>query len=190
MFGPELRGRSVTLRAFRLSDLPRFKRWFADPEVVRYWWQRDVSWARSPTAAALILFARAAFDGRAMFWAIEVDGRPIGHTNIRQIDRAAGHAVSSMFIGERSEHGKGFAGESIAVRNDYLFRHRGLNKIKATSLGGNVAMHRLFAKAGYRLVGIAKDDIAVSGHRHDALLFELLRTDWERTALRAERRIA
>lgn len=189
MFGPPLQGTRVTLRGFRLSDLPLFRRWFADPAVVRYWWLRDVPWARSPTAAALILFARAALDRRALYWAIEESGRPIGHTNIRQIDRRAGHAVSSMFIGERSQHGKGLAGHAIALRNTYLFGHLGFNKVKAMSLGGNSAMHRLFEKAGYRLVGTARDDVSVGGRRHDVLLFELLRADWEQ-ALLTERRVA
>lgn len=189
MFGPALPGTRVRLRAFGLRDIGHFRRWFADPQVVRYWWLRDVPWARSPTVAALILFARAALEGGSLFWTIELDGRPIGHTNIRHLDRATGHAVSSMFIGERSEHGRGLAVEAIAVRNAYLFGRLELNKIKAVALDKNHAIHRVFEKAGYRLVGTAKDDVSVGGRRHDVLLFELLRADWERD-LASERRVA
>ena len=190
MFGPRLTGTRVTLRGFRLDDAPHFRRWFADPTVVRYWWLKDVPWARSPTAAALILIARAALDRQAIFWTIERDGRPIGHTNIRQIDRAAGHAVSSMFIGEKTEHGRGLAVDAIAIRNAYLFERYGLNKIKAIALSRNRAIHRVFEKAGYRFVGTARDDVSVGGHRHDVLLFELRRADWQQTQSRPENRVA
>jgi RimJ/RimL family protein N-acetyltransferase len=190
MFGPRLSGTGLTLRAFRLSDAPYFRRWFADPDVVRYWWLRDVPWARSPNAAALVLFARAACDPEAMYWTIERDGRPIGHTNIRQIDRAASHAVSSMFIGEKCEHGKGLAGDAIALRNAYLFHQFGLNKIKAIALSSNHAIHRVFEKAGYRLVGTVREDVWVAGRRHDVLLFELLRADWEQSRVMREQRVA
>jgi len=187
MFGPRLTGTRITLRGFGPSDIPHFRRWFADPTVVRYWWLKDVPWARSPTVAALILFARAVLDKQAMFWTIERDGRPIGHTNIRQIDRAAGHAVSSMFIGEKTEHGRGLAVDAIAIRNAYLFERCGLNKIKAIALSRNHAIHRVFEKAGYRLVGTASDDVSVGGQRHDVLLFELRRADWEQTQSSPER---
>ena len=180
MFGPELNGGRLRLRAPTLRDIPYFTRWFTDEDIVRYWWVHEGFWTRHPRLAAMRLFVSAGVSPTAVFWTIEFMGKPIGHCHIRHIDRDKGDATAAILIGEKAQQGKGLASEAIAVRNAFAFRRLRLHKISATSIATNLATSRLLERAGYRRVGISRQAARIGGERHDMLLFELLQTDFER----------
>jgi len=180
VFGPVLTGPRVRLRPPALGDVTSFSRWFADYEIVRYWWMGDVPWARQPRIAAVRVFLGAWFMPNTVVWTIEREGRPIGHCHIREIDRVNGRASTALLIGERSEHGKGIAQEAIALRSEFAFRTLRLHKLKTSTQAMNEAGRRMLEKSGYRLVGSAREDAHIDGERRDVLLFELLREDYER----------
>ncbi|HYV22067.1 MAG TPA: GNAT family protein [Candidatus Bathyarchaeia archaeon] len=179
MFGPALTGPRITLRPPSLRDIPRFRRWLADPEIARYWWTREVPWARRPAIAAVILFI-GGLRPDAMLWTIAHDREAIGHCLIRQIDRGTRQATAAVLIGKRSDQGKGFAAEAIAIRNEFVFERLGLRSLRATALAGNAASRRVLEKSGYRLVGKSAGGPVVGGQQQDLLLFELTRTDYTR----------
>jgi RimJ/RimL family protein N-acetyltransferase len=179
MFGPELTGGRLRLRAPVLSDIAYFSRWFADGEVMRYWWMRDTRWSGRPRLAAARLFFGAKVSRTAILWTIEHAGKPIGHCHVRQIDRVRSKATAAVLIGERSEQGKGFAREALALRNEFVFHQLGIDKIVASALANNVASHGVLERSGYRLVRTAKDSAIVDGQKRDVLHFELLRSEYE-----------
>ena len=179
LYGPALAGPRLTLRSPHLRDIPRFRRWLADPEVARYWWTRDVPWAKRPALAALVLFV-SGLRPDVILWTIAQDGNPIGHCLIRKIDRARRHATAAVLIGERAAQGKGFAAEAIAIRNKFVFESLHLESLSATALAENAASRRVLEKSGYRLVGVAAGGADVAGRRQDLLVFELTRNDYTR----------
>jgi hypothetical protein len=65
VLGPDLAGARLRLRAPRVGDFRRFSRWYADPDVVRYWWMGDVPWARHPRIATFRLFVGALLNPNA-----------------------------------------------------------------------------------------------------------------------------
>jgi RimJ/RimL family protein N-acetyltransferase len=179
MFGPELKGVRLRLRAPTVRDLPYFTRWFTDEDIVRYWWVRDGFWTRHRRLAAMRLFISAGISPTAVFWTIELRGKPIVRCHIRHIDRAKRDATAAILIGEKSHQNKGLASEAIAVRNAFAFRRLRLHKISATTVATNTATRKLLERAGYRLVGTSREEAHIAGKRHDVLLFELLRNDFE-----------
>ena len=181
VFGPTLTGSRLTLRSPHLRDIPLFRRWLADPEVARYWWTRDVPWARRPALAAVVLFI-GGLRPDVILWTIAHEGKPIGHCLIRKIDRARRQATAAILIGERAAQGKGFAAEAMAIRNQFVFDRLHLETLTATALAANVASHRVLEKSGYRLVGVAAGGALVAGRREDLMLFELTRTDYARVS--------
>lgn len=176
MFGPELGGARLTLRPPAIGDIRTFRRWLGDPDVNRYWWTRDVPWARRPTVAALVLFI-GALRPTVFLWTIEHERKPIGLCLIRQIDRRNRQATAAVLIGEPTEQGKGFAGEAMAIRNEFVFGRLGLSTLRATALADNVASRRLLERSGYRLIGTAREPAGRG--KSEVLLFELLRSDYE-----------
>ena len=178
MFGPALTGPRLALRPPSVRDIPRLVRWLGDPEVTRYWWTRDVPWAKRPAIAAAVLFV-GGLRPNAILWIITHDGQAIGHCLIRHIDRTRRHATAAVLIGERSEHGKGFAAEACAIRNDFVFGRLGFDSLRATAMAENTASRRLLEKSGYRLIGNTKG-ATEAGRQQEVLLFELTRSDYAR----------
>jgi len=177
MFGPALTGRRLALRPPSVRDIPRLVRWLGDAEITRYWWTRDVPWAKRPALAALVLFA-GGLRPNAILWMITRDGEAIGLSMIRQIDRTKRHGMVAVLIGERSEQGKGFAAEACAIRNDFVFGRLDFDSLTATVLADNTASRRLLERSGYRLIG--SKDASGAGKHQDVLLFELTRSDYAR----------
>ena len=178
MFGPALTGPRLALRPPSVRDIPRLVRWLGDPEITRYWWTRDVPWAKRPALAALVLFA-GGLRPNAILWMITRDGQAIGLSMIRQIDRTKRHAMVAVLIGERSEHGKGFAAEACMIRNEFVFGRLDFDSLTATVLADNTASRRLLERSGYRLIGNS-NDLSAAGRKQDVLLFELTRSDYAR----------
>jgi RimJ/RimL family protein N-acetyltransferase len=169
MFGPSLTGTHVRLRAPRIADLPRFRRWYADPAVVRHWWTRDIPWARWPPVAAL-LFLVGALRPNAIVWVIEADGKPIGHSTLRHIDRRAGTGTVAVLIGERTEQRRGYAREAAALRNRFAADRLGLRRLRAIADGENKASLGLLESSGYRLV--RRTTTVIRGREQELLEFE------------------
>ena len=178
MFGPALTGPRLALRPPSVRDIPRLVRWLGDPEITRYWWTRDVPWAKRPAIAALVLFV-GGFRPNAILWMITRDGEAIGVSLIRQIDRTRRHAMVAVLIGERSEQGKGFAAEACMIRNEFVFGRLDFDSLTATVLAENTASRRLLERTGYRLIENDKH-FSAAGRKHDVLLFELTRSDYAR----------
>jgi ribosomal-protein-alanine N-acetyltransferase len=138
-----------------------------------------VPWAKRPALAAIVLFV-GGLRPNAIVWTIAHDGEAIGHCLIRKIDRVNRRATAAILIGERADHGKGFAAEAMAIRNEFVFERLGLATLTATALAENAASRRVLEKSGYRFVGMAPGGAFVAGRRQDLMLFELTRGDYAR----------
>ena len=176
MFGPVLRGESVTLRPADDSDPPRFVPWFADMEVTRYLGRRS--------AAALYqeidFFKRAGESKNDVLWVIEAGGATVGATGIHQIDWPNAHATTGIVIGDKSAWRKGVASEAMRLRTRYAFRELNLQKLMTEVFVTNAASRRALEKNGYRTVGIHRHHFFSGGAWHDVWLGEVLRDEWER----------
>ncbi|HUR27588.1 MAG TPA: GNAT family N-acetyltransferase, partial [Planctomycetota bacterium] len=108
---PVLRGERVTLRPMTDDDAPALMRWGDDPEFA--WFQ----WGRSPgrwkdAAAAREWMARFAERSGRLF-AIEHNGRAIGHANYREWQPKAKSAEVGIGIGEPALWSKGLGREAL-----------------------------------------------------------------------------
>ncbi|MGH2498675.1 MAG: GNAT family N-acetyltransferase [Candidatus Limnocylindria bacterium] len=176
MYGPVLRGEKVTLRPPGESDPARFVEWSADVEVTRYLGLR---------------FAMALFQEEEWFkkvgeskddvvWMIDAEGRAIGITGIHGIDWVNARGRTGTVIGDRAAWRKGYASEAMALRTQYAFRQLNLHKLNSSAFMENVASKRALMKAGYREIGIEREQFFRDGRWHDHWLCEVLRDDWER----------
>ena len=176
MLGPVLRGEKITLQPATSADLPAFVRWLSDPAVTRY------LLARFPPSEVgeEAWFEATAKNTATVHWAIVASATTVGVTGIHDIDWINRHAGSGLLIGERSEWGKGYAGEAVRLRTAFAFEELGLERLESTSVTDNVAMHRALERSGYRNIARRRRVYWREGRWHDDFLFELLREDWER----------
>jgi diamine N-acetyltransferase len=176
MFGPVLKGEKVTLRPPDDSDAARFIQWFADTEVTRYLGnafplslQLQEDWIKKVGEAK-----------DTVWWVVEAEARAIGATGIHQIDWINAHAITGTVIGDKSAWHTGYGSETMALRTEYAFRQLNLHKLKSSAFMDNVASKRALEKAGYRQVGVEREEMWREGRWHDHWVCEVLRADWER----------
>lgn len=154
MFGPVIKGEKVTLRPPDETDAARFVAWFADTEVTRY----------LALVFPLSLQQEQDFLKRIgeskddVWWVIEAEGRAIGATGIHRIDWINGRAITGTVIGDKGAWRKGYGSESMALRTAYAFRQLNLHKLKSGAFLENEPSKRALRKAGYREVGIEREE--------------------------------
>ena len=175
MFGPVLRGTLVTLRPPDESDPARFVDWFADMEATRYLANRF----GMSLAAEEEWFKKTGESKDDVVWVIEAESRAIGITGIHRIDWLNAHGLTGTFIGDKTAWRKGYGSEAMALRTEYAFRWLNLHKLSSGAFMENEPSKRALAKAGYREVGIQREESFREGRWHDHWLCELLRSDWE-----------
>jgi RimJ/RimL family protein N-acetyltransferase len=177
VFGPVLKSTTVTLRPPDETDAKRFVEWFADTEVTRY--------LARPFPPSLQqeeeFFKRIGESRNDVWWVVEAEGKAIGATGIHGIDWVNANGTTGTVIGDKSCWRKGYGSEVMALRTDYAFRQLNLHKLRSSAFMENEPSKRALRKAGYREVGVQREDIWRDGKWHDHWLAEVLRADWEKT---------
>jgi len=176
VFGPVLKGEKVTLRPPVDGDAAKFVEWFADREVTRF---LATSFPMSLQQEE-DFFKRIGESKTDVWWALEAEGRTIGATGIHRIDWISGNAVTGTVIGDKSCWRKGYGSEAMALRTEYAFRQLNLHKLKSGAFDENEPSKRALQKAGYRQVGVWREDFWRDGKWHDHWEAEVLRSDWEK----------
>lgn len=175
MFGPILEGERVRLAPITTEMLASYVRWFADPDVIRY-----MSLISPPTLEQeKEWYERASKSETDLLWAVFVGETHIGSTGLHNIDWRNRNAITGNLIGEKSQWGKGYGSEAVALRTRYAFEMLGLEKLSTHVFVENAASRRALEKAGYQGVGIARREFFRHGRWHDVWLGEVLREDWE-----------
>lgn len=174
MLGPVLRGETISLEPAEPEDLPLFRAWRADPDVIYFMHYRFISSGEHEEE----WYRTVARNESEILWSVRLEGRSIGYTDmvIYWINRSA---RTGLILGDRSTWGKGYGSEVVRLRTAYAFRELGLERLEADSLAGNTAMHRVLQKEGYQHVGTRHHYVYGHGEWQDAYLFELLRSNWE-----------
>lgn len=68
----------------------------------------------------------------------------------------------------------------MRLRTGYAFRELNLHKLVSGAFMENEPSKRALRKAGYREVGIQREQNFRNGRWHDRWLCEVLRADWEK----------
>ena len=177
MYGPVIEGKLVRLRPPRPEDAGAMITWFEDLEVTRFVIRRhpmsleqEKEWLES-----------IAREPDSLIWVVEVDGRAVGTTGIREIDWKNGFGTTGTIIGDKEMWGKGLGRELMQVRAEYAFTQLPLRKLKSGYIEGNDASARAQAAAGYREVGRWRREQFVDGEWRDMVITECLREDWEKS---------
>ena len=87
-------------------------------------------------------------------WAILREGQAIGTTGPHDIDWRNHRAVSGIWIGDTSQHGRGFGREAMRLRTAYAFEELNLEKVVTVILDENERSTRAAVSAGCRQCGL------------------------------------
>ena len=166
----------VYLRAFDHGDVADRTRWMNDPEFrrmlnapfpvseisTRKWLERISS---DPTREDMAICL------------IESD-RLIGYTGFRDIDLANQKAEQYSGIGEKEYWWQGLGLEATLLGCRHIFSKYNLNKIIVKCRSENLAILRMYAKAGFQQDGIAREDLFSHGQFRDIVVMSILRREF------------
>lgn len=173
-----LQSSRLLLRALKAADLnDTYLGWLNDSAVNRYLETRFLP----QTLEALQSYWQAHRDDPASPWfaiCLAEDGRHIGNIKLGPIHWLHRRADLSLFIGDRSRWGQGYASEAIALVRDWAFCELDLQKLNAGIYAGNMGSRRAFEKCGFELEGTLRQEVVSDGQRRDVWRLGLLRSHW------------
>ena len=175
-------GERIALGPLRRDHLPSYERWRND-----FYIQRNTGDVPRPVTRE----ERVAWYERATtspdtykFTIYEIaTWRPIGLTNLFDIDLRFRSAVFGLMIGEADCRGKGYGTETTRLTLDYAFTALGLHNVMLEVSEYNFAGRRAYEKAGFREIGRRREADLLLGRYWDLILMDCISTEFESPVL-------
>jgi RimJ/RimL family protein N-acetyltransferase len=171
-------GQKVALGVFHRGLLPLELRWVNDLEVLRTDGVEPRLTTREAQAAS---YDRISTDPSRIHFAVyERDSsRPVGMTNLRDIDHYEGTAEFGVTIGEKECWGRGYGTEATLLTLDYGFSVLGLHNIWLDVVAYNERGIRAYRRAGFREIGRRRQAHRFGGRRYDVIWMDCLATEFQ-----------
>ncbi len=175
-------GQRVRLRPVEKDDLPRYVKWFSDPDVRTNLDQ----YAPISQGQEEKWYERNLTAGDAQAWAI--DAQPadmavgpwvhIGGCGFHSIDSRNRHAELGIFIGARDYWNRGYGTDAVQTLVGWGFYTLNLHRVFLRVFADNGRAIRAYEKAGFVPEGRLRQDNFSAGAYRDTLLMGLLRSEW------------
>jgi len=176
---PTLPTPRLRLRALVPADAPALHAIFSDLAVVRYWSAPPLT--DLAEAAALQAEIDALFQARTLLqWGIvrADEDRVLGTCTLAEIDLHHQRAAIGFALG-RASWGQGFAREAVQALVDFAFLELDLHRLAADADPRNHRSLALLESLGFVREGHQRESYFVSDEWQDAVLFGLLRREWQ-----------
>lgn len=183
-------GERVALGPLRRELIPLYQRWRNDFQVQRTFGdppmpvtlERRTQWFEDQlTASDCFWFT---------IYAIERDGdvvryRPIGTTDLFNVDFRFKVGQFGMMIGEADARGRGLGTEVVRLMLDFAFTALGLNNVMLAVAEYNLAGRRAYAKAGFKEMGRRRRADIMNGTIYDEIYMDAISEEFESPLLAA-----
>lgn len=140
----------LLLRPFRPDDLPAYTAIRADPETARYLPGGAAAAADAPERARRAIeawSARGWADGGYVPWAVEHNGRLIGHLGLRHLPEIG--ETELLYLFKRPAWGRGFATEGSRAVIDFARDRLQLGYLVALAVPENIASIAVMRRCGF-----------------------------------------
>lgn len=159
----------VRLAPVSLEHAEAMARWMADAEIAR-----GLGLRREPSLdGTRAWIERAEADPTCHPFAILAAGTHVGNVVLDLLDSYLGTARLSIYLGERSARGTGVARKALVLAAEHG-QALGLHKLWLTVHVGNSRAIALYARAGFLVEGVHRDEFMLDGRRTDVLRMGLL----------------
>jgi diamine N-acetyltransferase len=174
-----LLGEKVRLRPIERDDLPRFVRWFGDPEVSRHlhvwlpfslaqeehWFERHLEQVERQELVSL---------------AIETEeGVHIGNIGLHRIDWKNRHTELGIAIGEKAYWDQGYGGDAIRTMLKLAFREMNMHRVQLRVDADNARAIRCYEKAGFKKEGTLREIVFREGKYVGQHVMSILQQEFE-----------
>ncbi len=172
-----IKGEKVILRPIRLSDAPRFVKWFNDPKFNKFMLVRkatlreEIKWIKD-------LAKKKKTD---LVFAIETEsGNHIGSVGLHQINKEYGHATLGIMIGGRRYWNKGYGTDASRAIINYGFKKMKLHRIGLDVYEYNPRAIKVYKRLGFKIEGRKRELTKLNGKYYDAFYMGLLGSEWKK----------
>ena len=175
-----LKGKRLTLRPVKRSDISFFLKWFNDPEVLQYLSRYLPMTEMAEQKWLEELPSRAGTDVHLVIELTgETSGTPIGTLGLLRMDHKNQTASFGIVIGEKDCWGKGYGTEAARLLINYAFKELNLNRITSHVYEFNERSIKMHKKAGFQEEGRMRQAVFKNGKFWDEIVFGILREEWQ-----------
>ena len=173
----------MTLRYAEPADVPALLELGSDPETTRWFSWGPYTDAAQPLAYVQGLAAKRE-DGLLLdFLVVHHEHGPVGVTGLSEMSARDRRATVGTWFG-RPWWGSGANLESKALICGLAFEQLGFNRLTAWANARNGRSQAALERVGFRREGVLRGWHVHASGVHDVVVFALLRSEWERSALR------
>lgn len=171
-------GEKVRLRPIEREDLPRYVRWFGDPEVRRHLGiyipfslAQEEQWFEH-------LLERLARSQDVVLAIDTADGVHIGSLGLHSINWKDRSAELGITIGEKAYWSQGYGSDAIRTLLRVAFHEMNLHRVFLLVDADNPRAIRCYEKAGFQREGTSRDAVYRKGAYHDQFVMSVLETEF------------
>ena len=172
-------GEKVRLRPIERDDLPRFVKWFGDPEVRRHLalylpfsLAQEERWFES-------LLERLERQEDLLLAVETAEGVHIGNIGLHSINWKDRGAELGIAIGEKAYWDQGYGSDAIRTLLGLAFRQMNLHRVFLRVDADNPRGIRCYEKAGFRREGTSREVVFKEGGYHDQYVMSILQSEFE-----------
>jgi RimJ/RimL family protein N-acetyltransferase len=175
-------GQQIRLRPIEKDDLPRFVKWFSDPDV-RYFLAAYRPFSQDQEDQWYLRNREA---GDLQAWAI--DAQPddltvgpwihMGSCGFHEIDWRNRMGEVGIMIGARDFWGRGYGTDAMRTLVGWGFDMLNLHRLQLRVYADNARAIRCYEKVGFQHEGRLRESHYSNGFYRDTLLMSLLRSEW------------
>lgn len=173
-----LKGQKVVLRPVKMSDAPRFVKWFNDPEVYQYIMTRGINlkderkWVKERMKGKIKNDLHLCIDTK--------EGKHIGAIGLHKIDPRNRHASFGITIGDKGFWNKGLGTEAAALIINYGFKKLKLHRIDLDVYSSNPRAIKVYKRLGFKKEGVKRDHRLWKGKFYNSYFMSILDREWKR----------
>ena len=104
---------------------------------------------------------------------------PLGRCLLFNVDPINRSAMLGIFIGEKTNWGKGYGHEAVKLLLDYGFNLLNLNNVMLGVFSFNERAIRSYQKVGFKEIGRRRQARIVGGQRFDVIFMDILADEFE-----------
>ncbi len=152
---PILKGERVVLRPLKVKDAENYVRWFSDREVLNYMTQMYYRVSLEEERKYIRSLQRQPVKKQYTFAIVNEEGKHIGGTGLN-VKLNKKRIEWGIVIGEKSEWGKGYAGECAKLCLDFAFKKLKANRVELYVSIDNKRAVKAYKKIGFKLEGVLR----------------------------------
>lgn len=172
-----LKGKKVILRPMQSDDIARQHEFNQDIEL--YGLMNTLPRVSPLERAQAFYESRTKSDNNMAPFAIEADGKYIGHCTLTGLEHPHRNFTLHILIGDRAYWGQGYGRETVNLLLDYAFCYLAARLVNLITHAKNERALRCFQACGFVEECRPRKEIWVEGEYVDLVKMSILRDEWQ-----------